>query len=105
MKIRVTLDINVEMGNLSSEGTSCQGYLPKGTRYKDIVRVFGRPQYKSSRDSKIGVEWVGTINGLVFTIYDYKSSLAPQKNLSWHIGGKNVFTAQLVNFFLVAKIK
>ena len=55
----------------------CQGYLPEGTRYEDIVRVFGGPQIGMSPDGKTKAEWVGRINGLVFTIYDYKSRLDP----------------------------
>lgn len=71
MKIRLTLDIRVVMGNVTPKGTSCLGYLPNGTRYQDIVRAFGKPQYQASRDGKTQVEWVGKINDLVFTIYDY----------------------------------
>jgi len=42
---------------------------------------------------------VGRINGLVFTIYDYKSSLVSERNIDWHIGGKMKFVAELVNLF------
>jgi len=54
-------------------------------------------------DSKIKAEWAGRINGLVFTIYDYKSKLDPERNTDWHIGGKTKFTAELVNLFFKAK--
>ena len=97
MKIRATIDINVAMGEVSHDGTGCQGYLPEGTRYEDIVRAFGKPQLGASLDGKIKAEWVGRINGLVFTIYDYKSELDPERNTCWHIGAKTAFTAQLVN--------
>lgn len=103
MKVRGTLNINVVMGEVSHNGTGCQGYLPEGTRYEDIVRVFGKPQSGTSLDGKIKVEWVGRINGLVFTIYDYKSRLDPERNTDWHIGGKIKFTADLVVMFFVAK--
>jgi len=103
MKVRATLDINVSMGGVSHDGTGCQGYLPDGTRYGDIVRVFGGPQCGKSPDGKIKTEWIGRINGLVFTIYDYKSKLEPERNIDWHIGGKHKFTAELVNLYFKAK--
>jgi len=99
MKVKAELDLKVEMGGVSHDGTGCQGYLPEGTRYEDIVRVFGQPQLGRSLDGKIKAEWVGRINGLVFTIYDYKSSLDPDRNTDWHIGGKMKFVAELVNIY------
>ncbi len=103
MKIRATIDINVVMGDVSHDGTGCQGYLPEGTRYEDIVRAFGKPQLRASLDGKIKVEWIGRINGLVFTIYDYKSRLDPERNTDWHIGGKTAFVVELLNLFLSGK--
>lgn len=96
MKVKAEIDLKVDMGGVSHDGTGLQGYLPEGTRYEDIVRVFGDPQFGESPDGKIKVEWVGKINGLVFTIYDYKSRIDPERNTDWHIGGKNKFTAELV---------
>ena len=103
MKVQVTLDLNVTMGDVSHDGTGCQGYLPEGTRYEDIVRVFGEPQLGASLDGKIKAEWVGRINGLVFTIYDYKSRLDPERNIDWHIGGKQKLVAELVNIYFKTK--
>jgi len=102
MKVKAELDLSVEMGGVSHTGTGCQGYLPEGTRYEDIVRVFGEPQLAGSPDNKIKAEWVGRINGLVFTIYDYKSPLEPQLNTDWHIGGKQKLAATLVNIYFQA---
>lgn len=96
MKVKAELDLKVEMGGVLHDGTGCQGYLPEGTRYEDIVRVFGAPQLGASPDNKIKAEWVGRINGLVFTIYDYKSRLEPERNTDWHIGGKNKFVATII---------
>ena len=104
MKIRGTLDLNVTMGGVSHNGTGLQGYFPEGTRYEDIVRVFGEPQFGKSPDGKIKVEWVGQINGMVFTIYDYKSRIEPERNTDWHIGGKLRFTADLVNFYFLSSV-
>jgi len=103
MKVQAMLDIDVTMGGVSHDGTGCQGYLPEGTRYEDIVRVFDGPQFGVSPDSKIKAEWVGRINGLVFTIYDYKSKLDPERNTDWHIGSKQKFVAELVNVYFKAK--
>lgn len=99
----MTLDIHVVMGNVTPKRTSCLGYLPKGTRYQDIVRAFGKPQYQTTRDGKTQVEWVGKINDLVFTIYDYKSPVPPSQNTDWHIGAQNVLAVQLIRCFLSAK--
>lgn len=104
MKIQATIDIDVVMGGVSHDGTGLQGYLPEGTRYEDIVRIFGDPQFGKSLDGKIQVEWVGRINGLVFTIYDYKSRIEIGRNTDWHIGGKNKIVADLVStFFRISK--
>lgn len=99
MKVRATIDIDVVMGGVSHEGTGFQGYLPEGTRYEEVVQAFGKPQVGKSPDGKVQVEWVGRINGLVFTIYDYKSKIEPQRNTHWHIGGKNKFVSKLVNVY------
>lgn len=103
MKVRAKLDLTIEMGGAPDIGTSCQGYLPEGTRHEDIVRVFGEPQFGASPDSKIKAEWTGRISGLVFTIYDYKSALEPAQNTDWHIGGKIKLAAELVNIYFEAK--
>jgi hypothetical protein len=97
MKVKAELDLTVQMGGVSHIGTGLQGYLPEGTRYEDIVRVFGQPQFGKSPDGKIKAEWIGRINGLVFTIYDYKSLVDPERNTDWHIGGKIIFISELVN--------
>jgi len=100
MKVKIELNLKVEMGGVSHDGTGCQGYLPEGTRYEDIVFVFGEPQLGASPDGKIKAEWVGRINGLVFTIYDYKSSLKPERNTDWHIGGKHKIVVCLLEEYL-----
>jgi len=103
MKVKAELDLKVEMGGVSHDGTGCQGYLPEGTRFKDVVRVFGKSQFGASLDGKTKAEWVGRVNGLVFTIYDYKSRLDPERNTDWHIGAKQRFVAELVNIYFKAK--
>ena len=103
MKVKAEIELTVAMGGVSQDGTGGQGYLPEGTRYEDVVRVFGAPQHGASPDGKIKAEWVGRINGLVFTIYDYKSKLDPERNTDWHIGGKQKFVADLVNIYFNAR--
>jgi len=99
MKVSAEIDLNIQMGVGSIEGTGCQGYMPEGTTYADLVRVFGEPQLRESLDGKIKAEWFGRINGLVFTIYDYKSKLDPERNTDWHIGGKKKFVVDLVTLY------
>ena len=103
MRVKVELDIQVAMGEEDPKGTDCQGYLPEGTRYADIIRMFGKSQYGLSNDGKTKAEWSGRINGLVFTIYDYKSAVDPEQNTDWHIGGKLELVPQLVNIYFEAK--
>jgi len=97
--VTTTITLTAEMGEYDIIGTGLQGYLPEGTRYCDIVRVFGKPQLFDSIDGKIKAEWTGRINGLVFTIYDYKSPAEPKQNTDWHIGGKTAVTADMVNSY------
>jgi hypothetical protein len=87
------------LGVGESKGTGCQGYLPKGTSYAEVVKVFGEPNNPDKIDGKTQVEWIGKINGLVFTIYDYKSGIAPEENTDWHIGGKVKLAGELVNIY------
>ena len=105
MKVKIELDLNVTMGGVSHDGTGCQGYLQEGTRYSDVIRVFGEPQLGKSLDGKIKAEWIGKINGLVFTIYDYKSEVVPEQNTDWHIGGKVKIVAELVNIYFEEMLK
>jgi len=99
MKVKMELDLEVQMGVGSPDGTGCQGYMPEGTTYDDLVEVFDEHQITSSLDGKIQAEWFGRINGLQFTIYDYKSRVEPERNTDWHIGGKKKFVAELLNMY------
>jgi len=104
MKIKLELEINVVMDIFSPTGTNFYGYLPDGTTYDDIIKVFGQPQFGKSPDGKMQAEWVGRINGLVFTIYDYKSRVFPQYNKDWHVGGESKFTAELIKAYFQARL-
>ena len=105
VNVKLEIPITVEMGTCDIKGTSLQRYLPRGTRYKDIVRIFGNPQlnWKGTKDfyraGKTHLEWIGKINGLVFTIYDYKSGVDPKNNTDWHIGGRLKLTADVLKAY------
>lgn len=96
----VTFD-SIVMGEKETVGSSLMGYLPKGTSYEQVLKVFGKPQRDhESGDGKIQVQWVGqvcTTDGLkLFTIYDYKSHVSPAENFDWHIGSHDAETANAV---------
>jgi hypothetical protein len=63
MKVKTELDLKVEMGGVSHIGTGCQGYLLEGTRYEEIVRVFGQPQLGRSLDGKTKAEGLVELTG------------------------------------------
>jgi len=105
MDITITVEAKLEMGQGNIYGTALMGYMPAGTYYKDLVRVFGEPQSGRSPDGKIQVEWYGHINGQVFTIYDYKTSVIPKDNIDWHIGSHDKMTAALVIAYFIAARK
>jgi len=97
----------VQMGKGDDINSGFQGYMPKGTTYAQLVKVFGQPQRKEedSGDGKVKREWIGTIDGNVFTIYDYKSDVAPEQNTDWHIGGKKASIAGIVASYFRSKVK
>jgi len=91
-------------------GASLQGYFPSNTTYNDLVEAFGEPNSRGE-DYKSDVEWIGKINNLVFTIYNYKDG---EKYLreegkkirditSWHIGGKSKEVVKLLTEHLFSK--
>jgi hypothetical protein len=88
---------------INANGTSFLGYLPEGTKYEDLVRVFGEPDLTGSPDQKIKAEWIGKLAGLTFTIYDYKSKVTPEENTWWHIGGRSKEVVALVTYYFKDK--
>lgn len=56
--------------------------------FDQLVEAFGKPMYNNSGDDKVKAEWfVEFDDGTIATIYDWKSSLDPEDNTDWHIGG------------------
>jgi len=80
-------------------GTYLQGYLYAS--YKELVKVFGEPNYGRSPDGKIQVEWCLKINDTIVTIYDYKENVPPEEVTEWHIGGNSRDDAatETISFF------
>lgn len=98
MKIQMTNNYK------DSNMTSCLGYCKDGVTLEDLSVVFGEPIIVDAdeSDGKTKVEWIGKIEGKVFTIYDYKNS-KPIDQLSgsdFHIGGKSKDVVALVNSLL-----
>lgn len=100
-KVRIEIEIDVNMQDVRREGTSFQGCLPDETTYAEVVEVFGEPN--SCADSKTQVEWKGIVNGLVFVIYDYKSGVCAPANTDWHIGGCNHMVNELINAYFAQR--
>ena len=77
-------------------GTHLQGHMPDGTTYRQIVAAFGEPSLDGGCD-KVDAQWAGTVNGKVFSIYNYKTGPAYLGSEGgcvggltggdWHIGG------------------
>jgi hypothetical protein len=109
METNVKLELKVKMGNENISGTGRMGYLPDRTTYEEVCKVFGLPEYledvKGYAVDKIKAQWTGRINGLIFTIYDYKSDVEVAKNKDWHIGGHKELTVDLLKAYFEAKLK
>ncbi len=105
--VRTTIEIEVKMGDPSIAGTGFMEYMPEGTTYAELVKVFGTPHAVIDGD-KVDVIWKGTINGSVFSIYNYKDGKNylgaegkdVKKITKWHIGGRgNADAGLLIKYF------
>jgi len=97
---------SLEMDNsINIDGTCLQGYAPSDISYQDLVNIFGEPN--SENDGyKTDVEWTGTIEGRVFTIYNWKNGPNYGSNINiedikeWHIGGySRIVVSYLLEIF------
>lgn len=72
-------------------GTSLKGYL-SGYTYSQLVEALGEPTFpEASDDGKVQKEWVFSDDGLVFTIYDWKTyneECTTTQLQGWNVGGK-----------------
>jgi hypothetical protein len=69
-------------------GTSLQGYfehrkLSFVQQADGFAAESGQPRWNASGDGKVTVEFCGTFDGAVFTLYDYKG------DDTFHIGGRD----------------
>lgn len=77
-----------------TDGTCLQGYFD--TTYDDLVKRLG-PSNKGSADGKTTAEWVlESEDGVIATIYDWKTGSTPKGDYSWHIGGRSTKALELV---------
>jgi len=93
--------------NTKIAGSGLSGYFPEDTKYKQLVKVFGKPNCEND-GYKIDAEWAGKIDGEIFTIYNYKTGenyLGKDGQdleyiTDWHIGGNSeVVVGKLINYF------
>jgi hypothetical protein len=65
-------------------GTHLQGSIT--ITFKELMDKLDVPHYTDG--DKITAEWnFKTVEGVVFTIYDYKEDVTPKGLYDWHIGG------------------
>jgi hypothetical protein len=94
MKKLAVINVNMKRGEAAS--TFRVGFLPKGTKYKEVVKVFGGPRNVWPSEEQTKAQWTGEINKQTFTIYDYDSGKSAESNTDWHIGGHDESVAPLV---------
>lgn len=102
---RANLKVNMS-GKINRAGTGLQGEVR--IAYRDLVSIFGEPNCAGD-PYKVDAEWVGRIEGEVFTIYNYKTGkrylgekgLPVEEITDWHIGAKKKLTAEKVLFFIL----
>ena len=73
-------------------GTSRKGSIE--IAFDELVRAFGEPV--RLEDSKVQAQWIFQIGSIIITIYDYKSSVDPEENTLWSIGGNNHYCPRYV---------
>jgi hypothetical protein len=78
----------VNSEELNPGGTCLQGHVR--TTLAELTEVFGAPTYtQPSPDGKINTEWVLLIDGVLVTVYDWKTDTTPTGVYDWHVGGRD----------------
>ena len=73
-------------GTTAITGSSLSGYVE--ATYHELEQVFGEPTYADEDPSeKVQTEWTLRLNGVVATIYNWKTQQTPRGLYRWHIGG------------------
>lgn len=72
--------------------------------YDELIRTFGPPTYSNEDpDDKVQTEWMLKINGVVATIYNWKTGATPTTGrYHWHVGGFDKGEVNLVEQVLAA---
>jgi hypothetical protein len=67
-------------------GSSLSGYVE--ATYHELEQVFGAPTYADENpDDKVQTEWCLRLNGVIATIYNWKTAQTPRGLYRWHVGG------------------
>ena len=81
-------------------GTGYEGEIR--TTYKELKAVFGQPHGDGSADGKTRKEWCFHIDGIVCTIYDWKTGRRPLKQITrWNVGGSSRLSYRLVRMAIM----
>ena len=99
------------MDAVDVNGTCLQGEI--NITFAQLVKVFGAPTWSADELDKSDAEWDGSIDGQVFTIYNYKDGInylgnkgkAVEDITDWHIGGKTKDVVILLTQYITAKLK
>ena len=86
----------VNSAELNPTGSSLQGYVR--TTLAELTEVFGEPTYRNpDHYDKVNTEWVLLINGVLVTVYNWKTGTTPTDMYDWHVGGKDNRSEELVH--------
>lgn len=100
----------LNMGDVDICGTSRVGVIY--TDYDKLVAVFGEPNGPTDGD-KVDAQWLGKIDGHVFTIYNYKDGKnylgdegEPVERITdWHVGGRSYAAYNAVDRYLTEALE
>ena len=74
------------------------------TTIHDWVGVLGEPSdYENSGEDKVNIMWAGKLDGIPFTVYDWKEYrvLEEDEDVTFHIGTHSPSDSQLVLNWLI----
>lgn len=97
-----------EKDNVQS-GTSLQGYITAA--FTDLYDLFGKPNYADPDPyNKVNCEWCLVVKDFEgnyhdCTIYNWKTGTIPYDEYEWHIGGRSIYAASLVQEIIDRQIK
>ena len=101
--------VKVKMGEGDPTGTSAMASL--SIKYHELVSILGEPNSEGD-GYKTDAEWIGTIDGEVFTLYNYKngvnynkeSGLKTEDIEDWHLGAHSVDVSHKVINYIDDKL-